>query len=67
MSNLHKYAHMYVLIMHMYAGKGPLKKYYEEIIEGKKFSHVQIYTMWLSAEDYPVLIGTYIRIYKKLQ
>lgn len=40
------------------AGKGPLKEYYQRIIKAKNLSNVQICTMWLSAEDYPVLLGT---------
>lgn len=38
-------------------GKGPQKKYYEEIINHKAFAHVSICTLWLSAEDYPCLVG----------
>ena len=44
----------------LHAGKGPLKEYYQRIIKAKKFSNVQICTMWLSAEDYPLLLGTEI-------
>jgi beta-1,4-mannosyltransferase len=39
-------------------GKGPLLKYYEKIIQAKDLSHVNICTLWLSAEDYPVLLGS---------
>jgi len=38
-------------------GKGPMKKYYEDLIKTKDFKHVSIFTMWLSDEDYPVLLG----------
>ena len=38
-------------------GKGPLKEYYQGIIAQKKLSHVTICTLWLSAEDYPLLLG----------
>jgi beta-1,4-mannosyltransferase len=40
-------------------GKGPLKAFYEQKIEALKLQHVQIVTVWLRAEDYPVLIGCY--------
>ena len=44
--------------MHIiFVGKGPLKGYYESIIQSKQMSHVEIFTLWLSAEDYPVLLG----------
>ena len=39
-------------------GKGPLKEYYQNIIKKKDFSHVQFCTLWLSAEDYPILLGS---------
>ena len=38
-------------------GKGPLKEYYQGIIAQKRLSHVTICTLWLSAEDYPLLLG----------
>jgi hypothetical protein len=41
-------------------GKGPLKAFYEQKIETLKLQHVQIVTVWLRAEDYPVLIGYYL-------
>ena len=43
-------------------GKGPLKEYYQGIIAQKNFSHVTICTLWLSAEDYPLLLGTVLLI-----
>ena len=43
----------------MYAGKGPLKQYYEKEIARKNFQYVTISTLWLSAEDYPVLLGMF--------
>ncbi|XP_060642400.2 chitobiosyldiphosphodolichol beta-mannosyltransferase [Anolis sagrei] len=39
-------------------GKGPLKEYYNKLIEKLKFKHIQICTPWLEAEDYPVLLGS---------
>lgn len=41
----------------IYTGKGPLKEYYEKEISKKNFNKVTICTLWLSAEDYPVLLG----------
>ena len=43
-------------------GKGPLKEYYQGIIAQKNFSHVTICTLWLSAEDYPLLLGTVLPV-----
>lgn len=40
-------------------GKGPLKKYYQNIIINEKdFKHVRICTPWLEPEDYPRLLGS---------
>ena len=41
-------------------GKGPMKKYYLDIIAKKHWQHVQICTPWLAAEDYPKLLGNAI-------
>ena len=38
-------------------GKGPLKAYYEGLIATMHLPHVRILTMWLTAEDYPRLLG----------
>ncbi len=38
-------------------GKGPLRAHYERIIKKKSFNFVNIVTIWLSAEDYPLLLG----------
>ncbi|GIY18977.1 chitobiosyldiphosphodolichol beta-mannosyltransferase [Caerostris extrusa] len=38
-------------------GKGPLKSYYEKIIEDKDFFHVEIITLWLKFEDYPTFLA----------
>lgn len=38
-------------------GKGPLKAFYEEKISKMDFVHVRISTAWLSAADYPKLLG----------
>ncbi|XP_067859204.1 chitobiosyldiphosphodolichol beta-mannosyltransferase isoform X2 [Heptranchias perlo] len=39
-------------------GNGPLKEFYNHLIEEMHFKYVQICTLWLEAEDYPVLIGS---------
>ncbi|KAL9835351.1 chitobiosyldiphosphodolichol beta-mannosyltransferase isoform 2-T2 [Geothlypis trichas] len=39
-------------------GKGPLKDYYNGLIQKLHLKHVQICTPWLEAEDYPLLLGS---------
>ncbi|NWU45827.1 ALG1 mannosyltransferase, partial [Hylia prasina] len=39
-------------------GKGPLKDYYNGLIQKLLFKHIQICTPWLEAEDYPLLLGS---------
>ncbi|NXI20899.1 ALG1 mannosyltransferase, partial [Sterrhoptilus dennistouni] len=39
-------------------GKGPLKDYYNRLIQKLHFKHIQICTPWLEAEDYPLLLGS---------
>lgn len=39
------------------SGKGPMKEHYLSLIAKKKFERVTIKTMWLSTEDYPLLLG----------
>ncbi|KAI1233933.1 hypothetical protein IHE44_0004387 [Lamprotornis superbus] len=39
-------------------GKGPLKDYYNGLIQKLDFQHIQICTPWLEAEDYPLLLGS---------
>ncbi|KAJ1941855.1 mannosyltransferase [Linderina pennispora] len=46
--------HLAVLI----TGKGPLRAMYESEIARRQFRHVTIATAWLSAEDYPLLLGS---------
>lgn len=43
-------------------GKGPLKNYYTKLIQTKHWQHVEICTPWLEPEDYPKLIGKYLKI-----
>ncbi|ORX92561.1 UDP-Glycosyltransferase/glycogen phosphorylase [Basidiobolus meristosporus CBS 931.73] len=38
-------------------GKGPLREMYEQKIRDLSMTHVCIGTLWLSAEDYPALLG----------
>jgi glycosyltransferase involved in cell wall biosynthesis len=38
-------------------GKGPQKAYYENLIAKKNFTKVSICTVWLSSEDYPIMLG----------
>lgn len=40
-----------------YEGKGPEKAKYEQQIKKLKLRRVAFRTMWLSAEDYPLLLG----------
>ncbi|KAJ2568360.1 mannosyltransferase [Coemansia sp. RSA 1813] len=39
-------------------GKGPLRTYYEQEIRKLKLRKVHIATAWLSAEDYPLVLGS---------
>lgn len=39
-------------------GKGPLKEYYCEKINGLKWESVKVVTPWLEAEDYPILLAS---------
>lgn len=40
-----------------FEGKGPDKEKYEEKIRRLHLKRVAFRTMWLSAEDYPLLLG----------
>ncbi|MBI3799112.1 MAG: glycosyltransferase [Deltaproteobacteria bacterium] len=44
---------LYILI----TGKGPLREFYEEQIARLRLRHVHVQTLWLTAEDYPLLLG----------
>lgn len=39
-------------------GKGPNKKYYEKKISEMKFNYIKVVTLWLSAKNYPLLLGS---------
>ncbi|NXX66280.1 ALG1 mannosyltransferase, partial [Spizella passerina] len=41
-----------------YTGKGPLKDYYNGLIQKLHLKHIQICTPWLEAEDYPLLLSS---------
>lgn len=41
----------------LHEGKGPEKEKYEEKIKRLRLKRVAFRTMWLSAEDYPLLLG----------
>lgn len=38
-------------------GKGPLKSFYTQLIQEKKWQHIEVCTPWLEPEDYPKIIG----------
>ena len=44
-------------LLFVITGKGPLKEKYEKEISKMSMRRVRIITMWLSAEDYPLLLG----------
>ncbi|XP_072353691.1 chitobiosyldiphosphodolichol beta-mannosyltransferase [Scyliorhinus torazame] len=39
-------------------GKGPLQDFYNRLITKMHFKYIHICTLWLEAEDYPVLLGS---------
>lgn len=45
-------------VMCIITGKGPLKSHYESIIAKKSMKKVVVCTLWLSAEDYPIILGS---------
>jgi beta-1,4-mannosyltransferase len=47
------FPHVYILI----TGKGPLRESYEERIARLALCKIHLRTLWLSAEDYPLLLG----------
>ncbi|XP_047330545.1 UDP-glycosyltransferase TURAN isoform X2 [Impatiens glandulifera] len=48
----------YPRLLFVITGKGPDKEKYEEKIKTLKLKRVSFRTMWLSAEDYPLLLGS---------
>lgn len=57
--SLCQYTHYNVLMIvtPYLIGKGPQKEYYQNLIKQKRFEFVSICTPWLTAEDYPILLG----------
>jgi beta-1,4-mannosyltransferase len=52
-SSKRPFPQMHILI----TGKGPLREFYEARIAKLTLEKIHIHTLWLSAEDYPVLLG----------
>ncbi|KAK4761693.1 hypothetical protein SAY87_029577 [Trapa incisa] len=48
----------YPKLLFIITGKGPEKEKYEKKIRALKLKHAEFRTMWLSAEDYPLLLGS---------
>ncbi|KAE9420228.1 hypothetical protein Angca_009496, partial [Angiostrongylus cantonensis] len=46
------------VIVLIITGRGPLKKYYVEKIKRMKIEFVEVHTLWLESEDYPLMIAT---------
>lgn len=49
---------LYPRLLFVITGKGPEKQKYEEKLRKLKLKRVAFRTMWLSAEDYPLLLGS---------
>lgn len=47
----------YPKLLVLITGKGPLKKYYMEIINKLHLENVRIITGWFTAEEYPMILG----------
>ncbi|KAL8161385.1 hypothetical protein V2J09_012874 [Rumex salicifolius] len=50
--------YMYPRLLFIITGKGPEKEKYEEKIQKLHLKRVAFRTMWLAAEDYPLLLGS---------
>ncbi|TQE13666.1 hypothetical protein C1H46_000673 [Malus baccata] len=50
--------YLYPRLLFVITGKGPEKQKYEEKISRLHLKRVSFRTMWLSAEDYPLLLGS---------
>uniref|UniRef100_A0A7C9AR44 Uncharacterized protein n=1 Tax=Opuntia streptacantha TaxID=393608 RepID=A0A7C9AR44_OPUST len=50
--------HAYPRLLFVITGKGPEKEKYEEKIKKLRLKRVAFRTMWLSPEDYPLLLGS---------
>jgi len=53
-----KLGKVYPKILFVITGKGPLREYYENKIKQLHLNHTRIMTLWLKAEDYPLLLGS---------
>jgi hypothetical protein len=51
--------YFYLRSISLQQGKGPEKEKYEEKIKRLHLKRVAFRTMWLSAEDYPLLLGRF--------
>ncbi|KAL2938888.1 UDP-glycosyltransferase TURAN [Bienertia sinuspersici] len=49
---------VYPRLLFVITGKGPEKEKYEQKIKNLRLKRVAFRTMWLSAEDYPLLLGS---------
>ncbi|MCL7050887.1 hypothetical protein MKW94_012629 [Papaver nudicaule] len=56
-SHKEKYC-IYPRLLFIITGKGPEREKYEEKIKSLRLKHVAFRTMWLAAEDYPLLLGS---------
>ncbi|KAL5565079.1 hypothetical protein UlMin_028243 [Ulmus minor] len=50
--------YLYPRLLFIITGKGPEKQKYEEMIKRLRLRRVAFRTMWLPAEDYPLLLGS---------
>ncbi|KAF4363731.1 hypothetical protein G4B88_000960 [Cannabis sativa] len=50
--------YLYPRLLFVITGKGPEKQKFEEKIKRLRFKRFAFRTMWLSAEDYPLLLGS---------
>jgi beta-1,4-mannosyltransferase len=45
-------------VLMLITGDGPLRLPFEQQLRGRRWQHVCVRTLWLSAEDYPLLLGS---------
>ncbi|KAF9541531.1 hypothetical protein EC957_002967 [Mortierella hygrophila] len=58
LENGNKAGSIYRKLLFVITGKGPQKQHYEEVISKMALENVVFITTWLSAEDYPLLLGS---------
>ncbi|KAL0443673.1 UNVERIFIED_CONTAM: UDP-glycosyltransferase TURAN [Sesamum latifolium] len=56
----------YPRLLFIITGKGPEKEKYEEMIRKLSLRRVAFRTMWLAAEDYPLLLGKWVSRSRRL-